>query len=110
MVGEQQHGHDGDGPERVAAAVESVREPLDPPTEEDGCSSWCSLPEARRRSRRAETRRCRPAARRKRDKGERGEEEKGLEREDDMWAPHVCGSHNIFLCANDRWVPHIPSF
>nr|BAD28282.1 hypothetical protein [Oryza sativa Japonica Group] len=38
---------------------------------------------------------------------ERGrEEEEGLEREDDMWAPHVSGSHNIyFFCVNDRWVP-----
>jgi hypothetical protein len=35
------------------------------------------------------------------------EEEEGLEREDDMWTPHVNGSHNIFFYVNDRWVPHI---
>jgi hypothetical protein len=29
---------------------------------------------------------------------ERGrEEEEGLEREDDIWAPYVSGSHNIFF-------------
>jgi hypothetical protein len=43
---------------------------------------------------------------RERNKGER--RKKGSEREDDMWDPHVSGSHNFF-CVNDKWA-HIYIF
>jgi hypothetical protein len=44
----------------------------------------------------------REGGREKREKGDRGRRKKGR-RKDDMWAPHIGGSHNILVC--DRWVP-----